>query len=82
VRLSNPSRLFTGPERTGPYPTQFTRRPAESSLVVLLASSRPPDLDQLAAGWPSTRLSEDACSTMIKWRFSKTTKKTSASEDY
>ncbi len=43
-RISNPSRFFTPSERRGPYPTRFTRGPAESSALVpsvVVTSTRP-----------------------------------------
>ena len=43
-RISNPSRLFTASERRAPYPTRFTRGPAESSALVpsvVVTSTRP-----------------------------------------
>ena len=57
-RFSNASRFSTALEPTGPYPTQFTRRPAKSTLWSRLTFLCPPDLDQLTAGWASARLDE------------------------
>ena len=44
--------------RTAPYPTQFTRRSAESPAVTPPAASPPPDLEQFAAGRSSARPDE------------------------
>ncbi len=43
-RISSPSPFFTASERSGIYPTRFTRRPAESSALVpsvVVTSTRP-----------------------------------------
>ena len=57
-RISNPSRFFTPSERRGPYPTRFTVGRPNPRLSYRLSSSRPPDLEQLSAGWASARPDE------------------------